>query len=540
MAEASKNHSRGDILEKHELNNKIAEVSKTIFSFCMARTSNQSEAQDLAQDILYEIIKSSQNIRDDRAFYGFMWGVAQNVYKQWYRKKLRINECELTDDIHNDFDEFHFVIDELNGSINPDILLLRRELALLSERYRRATILYYLENKSCAEISEITSTSESMVKYLLFKSRKILKEGINMERNYGEQSYNPKQLNLMYMGQGPNKYWQLINGNKIRQNILWACYNDSLTEEEIALQVGISLPYIEDDIKTLTDTWLLKKDGYHYQTNIIIFTEDFEREKALKLFPIQNEVANKLKVFITENEELIRSFDFLGNNMSLNSIRWHMVTMMLFYAYSVIGDKFFYNTAMPVTAFGEHAYIWGVENVKGGINCCTIKAEEWNTDISIFFMDWCARPNMHHNDFYGNAKWVKIYDKITHGFTDNLNEFEQEIVAEMVRKGYLVCRNDNIVPTMPVYSTDTWNKMIGLQNQTVKEIGLLFEELQKMAASVLKNNVPSHLKPQVKDISAMGLFNDGTFLPASILVNEGFLSTEWNVNEFATSYAVIK
>lgn len=39
----------------------------------MARTSNQHEAEDLAQDIVLEIVKSSQNIRDDRAFYGFIW-----------------------------------------------------------------------------------------------------------------------------------------------------------------------------------------------------------------------------------------------------------------------------------------------------------------------------------------------------------------------------------------------------------------------------------------------------------------------------------
>ena len=56
----------------------------------MARTSNEYEAEDLAQDILLELTKSVQNIREDKAFYGFMWSVAKNVYKQWYRrKKLR-------------------------------------------------------------------------------------------------------------------------------------------------------------------------------------------------------------------------------------------------------------------------------------------------------------------------------------------------------------------------------------------------------------------------------------------------------------------
>ena len=115
-------------------------------------------------------------------------------------------------------------------------------LRLLSEKYRRATILYYLENKSCAEIAGILSVSESMVKYLLFKSRKLLKEGMSMERNYGEQSYQPKRLELLFWGNGPNRYYSLCS-KLIPQNILFACYNDSITAEQIALEIGVGLPY---------------------------------------------------------------------------------------------------------------------------------------------------------------------------------------------------------------------------------------------------------------------------------------------------------
>ena len=167
-----------------ELHEKIAEASKTIFSYCMAKTPTREEAEDLSQDILYELIRSAANIRDDKAFYAFMWGVAGNVYKQWYRKKLKNKTCELTDDIPTE--------EPIWEDDNSDIYLLRRELTLLSEKYRKATILYYIEKRSCSEISSALAIPESTVKYLLFKSRKILKEGMNMERNLGELSYNPK------------------------------------------------------------------------------------------------------------------------------------------------------------------------------------------------------------------------------------------------------------------------------------------------------------------------------------------------------------
>ena len=41
------------------------------------------------------------------------------------------------------------------------------------------------------------------------------------------------------------------------------------------------------------------------------------------------------------------------------------------------------------------------------------------------------------------------------------------------------------------------------------------------------------------DIAAMSLFNDGTFVPVSILNQNGYLSTDWTPDEIATSYAVL-
>lgn len=70
-------------MNKEELDVKITEVAKSILSYCIARTSNQIEAEDLAQDIMLEICKSVPNLKNEEAFYGFMWAIAGNVYKEW-------------------------------------------------------------------------------------------------------------------------------------------------------------------------------------------------------------------------------------------------------------------------------------------------------------------------------------------------------------------------------------------------------------------------------------------------------------------------
>ena len=249
-------------MDKKELDAKVEEIAKALLSYCSARTSNHFEAEDLAQDIILEIYKSSSNIRNVDAVYGFMWAVAGNVYKQWCKNKARSKECEMTDNLPD--------VAEPLAEDDSTLYLLRRELTLLSEKYRKAVVLYYIENKSCSEISNRLSISESMVKYLLFKSRQILKEGMSMERNYGQQSYNPKGLSLLFWGNGANRYYHLCD-SKISQNILFACYNDKLSAEQISLEIGVSLPYMEDKLAELCEYELLKKDGNRYYINIVIF-----------------------------------------------------------------------------------------------------------------------------------------------------------------------------------------------------------------------------------------------------------------------------
>ena len=121
------------IIHKH-----IEETAKTVFSYCLARTNSKEEAEDLSQDILLEILKSSCNLRDERAFYNFMWAVANNVYKNWCRKKVRQRQTfreldENQSDDNEDLDSLLIKNDEVN--------LLRRELSLLSEKYRMAATL---------------------------------------------------------------------------------------------------------------------------------------------------------------------------------------------------------------------------------------------------------------------------------------------------------------------------------------------------------------------------------------------------------------
>jgi len=49
---------------------KVADSMKTIFAFCLTRTPNRVEAEDLSQEIVMEVLKSADSLREEQAFYG--------------------------------------------------------------------------------------------------------------------------------------------------------------------------------------------------------------------------------------------------------------------------------------------------------------------------------------------------------------------------------------------------------------------------------------------------------------------------------------
>ena len=168
---AFKNTKGGEILEQSKVAQLVSENMETIFAFSMSRLNNRQDAEDLSSEILMQILKSSKNLRDDNAFYGYMWSIAKNVYKRYLSKTN--NNCL-------EFDEIYcgniWTTPEYDYLYKEAIDILRRELSLLSEQYRNVTVLYYCQNKSCSEISQEVTISVDMVKYYLFKARKILKK----------------------------------------------------------------------------------------------------------------------------------------------------------------------------------------------------------------------------------------------------------------------------------------------------------------------------------------------------------------------------
>ncbi len=521
-------------MDKHELDTKIADIAKTILSYCIARTSNHFEAEDLAQDIILEIYKSADNIRNADAFYGFMWAVAGNVYKQWCKNKTKNKECELTDNLID--------VAETFDDDNSELYLLRRELTLLSVKYRKAVILYYIENKSCSEISRHLSISESMVKYLLFKSRQILKEGMSMERNYGQQSYNPKGLSLLFWGNGANRYYHLCD-SKISQNILFACYNDKLTAEQISLEIGVSLPYMEDKLDELYEYELLKKDGNRYYTNIVIFTKSFANEINTKTAELRCKIADILTESITQHEAEVRDIGFVGLDMSNNSLGWQLSCFILHNSVIDTLQKKI-RIVYPKDKFGTKCFIWGSE--KGEQNSWE---SQFGFGISnvvnslgdyVQFMDFPINGEMVHHYFCSRQDARNIFLDIAKGNTEHFSENDKATVADMIRMGYVVSDEKGIFVNTPVFTREQYEKLKSIFAETTEKIADEAETLMETVTKILKEHIPLHLKKFAKDMAYLRLFEDAISAPIAILYDRKYILPYNNDGMLPTTYVILK
>ena len=83
-------------MQEMTVNDRIAGMSRTVYAWSVARTATAADAEDLSQEVLLAMLGAAPNLRDERAFYGFMWSVADNVYRAWLRKR-RIQPRTLAD-----------------------------------------------------------------------------------------------------------------------------------------------------------------------------------------------------------------------------------------------------------------------------------------------------------------------------------------------------------------------------------------------------------------------------------------------------------
>ena len=269
-----------------------------LYYFCLKKVSDDIEAEDLSAEIAVNIIHELRKGTMPDNFSAWVWKIARNKYSQWADKKHRRINTFSGDDIDalEIADTFSLDDDLIN---QEDIKLMRRELAFISSEYRNVLVAYYLEYKSIKDIADSLSLPIGTVKAKLSRSRNILKEGINMAREFGMLSYNPEHINFTVNGNtGELGTPFSLTNRKLCRNILIATYRTPSTADELAMEIGVALPYMEDEISNLVWTGLLRQNGKKYETNFFIVSAKAQKSASEHLKSITPDLTGKIIALI--------------------------------------------------------------------------------------------------------------------------------------------------------------------------------------------------------------------------------------------------
>ena len=259
---------------------------------------------------------------------------------------------------------------------------------------------------------------------------------MNMAREFGKRSYNPDNVtftnNCNAFGKN-GQPWTILN-HLLYQNIFLQAYNYPSTAEELALELGIALPYMENELNYLCEQTFLIRDGDRYETSFPIMSKETQREiHELNAVSAKELTALLEKYIDTFNASCIR-----------RGLSWY-------------GDKVDYETAKWVLLIREFDYlVWSANKSPRIPHTKRPDSGEW--DITGYEMPDFAQPlfigqhgmgdykyefsqyKFHWNNLQNNhpaqlnEDEVKCFNAVCDGNTDGC---DADVLAALEKYGYI-------------------------------------------------------------------------------------------------------
>ncbi len=492
----------------------VQENMKTIYTYALSRVSNREDAEDLAGDILLALLSCASRLRNEDALYGFIWSVAGNTYKKFLGRKNRHDTNPLSqDDLEHLADPADFTLElELEEDRRELLVKLRRELSLLSREYRECTLCYYFQGLSCQETAKKMGLSLDMTKYYLFKTRKLLREGIGMEREYGTKSYQPAKFTFrtLFAGSYNREYVNLFN-RLLPGNILHSAYYSPVTVRELALETGIPTAYLEDEVALLVKYGLLnllapgEKSGKEvpggkehtpsgrdrYQTNMILYTEEYMDELYEKLTALCTEPLTAVLTAMRGELDALKAIGFRGADLADDRLLWPLLWLVLHRGNQRNNEQYSYRMLY------DHA---------AGINVGIINPDETESPFTT----------------YGFAGYSRIDENYAAAFADfgilpAKNRYLQQNI-QTVKEAVYAGSGEYIL-----FQGTQLSEIERLLQPQILAMANLYERMIFMAQDLLRSHAPESVAGLIPNVVGKTLFFDTVGLLGKCALDSGVL-----------------
>ncbi len=151
----------------------VREYGDMVYKLAYSKTGTPHDADDIFQEVFIRYVKKQPVFRDENHRKAWLIRVTINCSNNFFNNAFRRRSVELK---------------ELEGEIcqqeDTYELDLYKELQKIPKKYREVIHLYYYEELTIEEISDILKRRKSTIRTQLSRARKLLKEFIKEEDYY--------------------------------------------------------------------------------------------------------------------------------------------------------------------------------------------------------------------------------------------------------------------------------------------------------------------------------------------------------------------
>ena len=159
-----------------------------LLDFIRKRVSSEEDAEDILQDVFYELIETYRLMKPVEKVASWLFKVARNKIIDRYRKKKTLsleNQLGFSNEEEGERLNFEELLEDYSESADSELIrniileALEEALEELPEAQREVFLLHEIEDRSFQEISELTGTSVNTLlsrkRYAVLYLRKKLK-----------------------------------------------------------------------------------------------------------------------------------------------------------------------------------------------------------------------------------------------------------------------------------------------------------------------------------------------------------------------------
>ena len=277
-----------------------------------------------------------------------------------------------------------------------------------------------------------------------------------MAREFGKRSYNPEEIVYSNICTAPGELgqpWTLMDP-KLNQNIFLACYDNPMTAEELAIEVGVALPYMEDTVRHLTSQTLLVKSGDKYETNFPIIS----REAQQKIHFYYERIIPQLIALITEDiDRLMAQYQeadlcYYGEYQSYEEARWMLLMDSYKSLYSLCNNS-------PKEKLGntprKNRGVWDVVGFEKCDFCPDLVGFHCQYDGFVHYrFGYCGIQNR------TPANLSKIEAHELRRMVDKKKPENTSVAEKLVEYGYAYKRTNEYIPNVVVIRQSTNQKFL--------------------------------------------------------------------------------